>query len=267
MLQVFAKKEDPFSGGRTYYAHPSLNREGMPKIIHQSSATGMQAIPTTGIAMGIQYQEQHGLLNDSENPSVVVCSLGDASCTEGEVSEALQMAALKQFPIVFLVQDNGWDISANAEETRAQDMSKYAQGFNGIELRTIDGSDFQVSYETIQDVFHIVRNERRPFIIHAHVPLLGHHTSGVRMEWYRDDLDEAQKDPYPKLINQLKQHGWKDKQIEKKESEIRKEIDREYDLALSADNPDIDSLTHHIFAPTPITEERGDRAPKGKRKP
>ena len=267
MLQVFAKKDDPFSGGRTYYAHPSLNREGMPKIIHQSSATGMQAIPTTGIAMGIQYQEQHGLLNDLENPSVVVCSLGDASCTEGEVSEALQMAALKQFPIVFLVQDNGWDISANAEETRAQDMSKYAQGFNGIELRTIDGSDFQVSYETVQDVFHIVRNERRPFIIHAHVPLLGHHTSGVRMEWYRDDLDEAQKkDPYPKLITQLKQNGWKDKEIEKKESEIRKEIDREYDLALSADNPAIDSLTDHIFAPTPITEEKGERAPKGKKK-
>ena len=54
MLQVFAKKEDPFSGGRTYYSHPSLNREDMPKIPHQSSATGMQAIPTTGIAMGIQ---------------------------------------------------------------------------------------------------------------------------------------------------------------------------------------------------------------------
>ena len=37
MLQVFAKKADPFSGGRTYYSHPSLNREDMPKIIHQSS--------------------------------------------------------------------------------------------------------------------------------------------------------------------------------------------------------------------------------------
>ena len=190
MLQVFAKKDDPFSGGRTYYAHPSLNREDLPKIIHQSSATGMQAIPTTGIAMGIQYKENQGLIDKMESPSVVVCSLGDASCTEGEVSEALQMAALKQFPIVFLVQDNGWDISASAEETRAQDMSKYAQGFNGIELRTIDGSDFQESYETVQEVFDTVRKERRPFIIHAHVPLLGHHTSGVRMEWYRDDLDE-----------------------------------------------------------------------------
>lgn len=53
MLQIFAKKADPFSGGRTYYAHPSLNRDDLPKIIHQSSATGMQAIPTTGVAMGI----------------------------------------------------------------------------------------------------------------------------------------------------------------------------------------------------------------------
>ena len=267
MLQVFAKKDDPFSGGRTYYAHPSLNRDDYPKIIHQSSATGMQAIPTTGIAMGIQYKENQGLIDKTAPPSLVVCSLGDASCTEGEVSEALQMAALKQFPIIFLVQDNGWDISANAEETRAQDMSKYAQGFNGIELRTIDGSDFQASYETVQEVFQVVRSERRPFIIHAHVPLLGHHTSGVRMEWYRDDLDEERKkDPYPKLIDHLKRHGWSEKEIKDKEEDIRREIDIKYDLALSAEDPPIDSLTDHIFAPTPITEERGERSPKGKKK-
>ena len=267
MLQVFAKKDDPFSGGRTYYSHPSLNREELPKIIHQSSATGMQAIPTTGIAMGIQYKEEHGLLKNNESPSVVVCSLGDASCTEGEVSEALQMAALKQFPIVFLVQDNGWDISASAAETRAQDMSKYAQGFNGIELRTIDGSDFQASYETVREVFQAVRKERRPFIIHAHVPLLGHHTSGVRMEWYRDDLDEERKkDPYPKLIKHLKRQGWSEKEIKEKEAEIRKEIDKDYDLALYAEDPSLDSLTDHIFAPTSITVEAGVRAPKGKKK-
>jgi 2-oxoisovalerate dehydrogenase E1 component len=83
MLQVFAKKDDPFSGGRTYYSHPSLKRDNMPKIPHQSSATGMQAIPTTGVAMGIQYKEKTGIAEDYKglNP-VVVCSLGDASCTE-----------------------------------------------------------------------------------------------------------------------------------------------------------------------------------------
>ena len=268
MLQVFAKKDDPFSGGRTYYCHPSLKRDNMPKIPHQSSATGMQAIPMTGVAMGVQYKEKQGLSEDfnGENP-VVVCSLGDASCTEGEVSEALQMAALKQFPIVYLVQDNGWDISANAAETRAQDMTFYAQGFNGIEVKTIDGSDFQLSYETVKEVFDTVRKERRPFIIHAKVPLLGHHTSGVRKEWYRDDLEEAaSRDPYPKLKDAMRLAGIGEADMINIEAEVRKLIDEEYTNALNAEDPDPSSVTDFIFAPTPITEEKGEREPKGKKK-
>jgi 2-oxoisovalerate dehydrogenase E1 component len=268
MLQVFAKKDDPFSGGRTYYSHPSLNRDDMAKIPHQSSATGMQAIPTTGVAMGIQYKEKQGLAEDfgGENP-VVVCSLGDASCTEGEVSEAFQMAALKQFPIIYLVQDNGWDISANAEETRAQDITHYAKGFNGIEVRTIDGSNFEESFTTMQEVIGVVREERRPFIVHAKVPLLGHHTSGVRKEWYRDDLEEAAtRDPYPKLKEMLRAAGADEADIINIEAETRKLVDAEYDKALNAEDPAPESITDFIFAPTPVTEESGVREPKGKKK-
>jgi 2-oxoisovalerate dehydrogenase E1 component len=268
MLQVFAKKDDPFSGGRTYYSHPSLKRDNMPKIPHQSSATGMQAIPTTGVAMGIQYKEKQGLSEDYNglNP-VVVCSLGDASCTEGEVSEALQMAALKQFPIVYLVQDNGWDISANAAETRAQDMTEYARGFNGIEVRTIDGSDFKLSYETVAEVFETVRKERRPFIIHAKVPLLGHHTSGVRKEWYRDDLEEAaSRDPYPKLKDLMRSNGIAEADFINIEADVRKLVDEHYEQALNAEDPSPESVTDFIFAPTPVTEEKGEREPKGKKK-
>lgn len=267
MLQVFAKKDDPFSGGRTYYSHPSLNDPDKPKIPHQSSATGMQAIPTTGVAMGIQYKEKQGLAEDfgGENP-VVVCSLGDASCTEGEVSEALQMAALKQFPIVYLVQDNGWDISANAEETRAQDMTEYMRGFNGIEVRTIDGTDFDLCYQTIQEVFAKVREERRPFVVHAKVPLLGHHTSGVRKEWYRDDLEEAAtRDPYPKIKSVLADLGFEEKDLGKIEELVAKEVDEEYDEAISAEDPSPESIQDFHFAPTPITEEKGERTPAGKK--
>ena len=268
MLQVFAKKDDPFSGGRTYYSHPSLNRDNMPKIPHQSSATGMQAIPTTGIAMGIQFKEKTGLSTPKAGEApVVVCSLGDASCTEGEVSEAFQMAALKQFPIVYLVQDNGWDISANAKETRAQDISEYAKGFHGIEVRTIDGSDFLTSYQTIKEVFEIVRNERRPFIVHAKVPLLGHHTSGVRKEWYRDDLEEAAtRDPYPKIKANLEDYGVSLAEIINIEAEVRNLVDVDYEKALNSSDPDPSSVTDFIFAPTPITVEKGEREPAGKKK-
>jgi 2-oxoisovalerate dehydrogenase E1 component len=268
MLQVFAKKNDPFSGGRTYYSHPSLKRDDLPKIIHQSSATGMQAIPTTGIAMGIQFKEKQGLSPDykGENP-VVVCSLGDASCTEGEVSEALQMASLKQFPILFFVQDNDWDISANSKETRSQNMAEYASAFKGLEVRSIDGSDFEESYRTLREIIHLIRTERRPFVLHAKVPLLGHHTSGVRKEWYRDDLDEAAtRDPYPKLKELLRSAGIGEADLILMEAEVRTLVDTEYEKALNAEDPDPSSITDFIFAPTEITEEKGEREPAGKKK-
>ena len=268
MLQLFAKKDDPFSGGRTYYSHPSLNRDDMPKIIHQSSATGMQAIPTTGIAMGVQYKEKQGIATDyfGENP-VVVCSLGDASCTEGEVSEALQMASLKQFPILYFVQDNDWDISANAKETRSQNMAEYAAAFKGIEVRSVDGSDFEQSYQVLNEVLEIIRKERRPFVLHAKVPLLGHHTSGVRKEWYRDDLDEAAtRDPYPKLKEFMRNNGFVEADFILIESEIRTFVDSEYEKAIGAEDPDPSSIGDFIFAPTPITDEKGEREPKGKKK-
>ena len=267
MLQVFAKKNDPFSGGRTYYSHPSLNREGFPRIIHQSSATGMQAIPTTGIAMGLNYKKNTNFATEDELNSVVVCSLGDASCTEGEVSEAFQMAALHQLPIVYLVQDNEWDISAVASETRAQDISQYAKGFNGIDVRTIDGTDFEKSYNTVNEVFEIVRAERRPFIIHAKVPLLGHHTSGVRKEWYRDDLEEsATRDPYPKMIALLEKSGVSIDEVRNIEAKVQKIIDYSYEQALNEEDPSPNSIQDFIFAPTPITEEKGLRVPEGKKK-
>jgi len=263
MLQLMAKKDDPFSGGRTYYCHPSLRDADKPKIPHQSSATGMQAIPATGAAMGFWYKENVGIQDNLDDLPVVVCSLGDASVTEGEVAEAFQMAALKQLPILYLVQDNGWDISANAKETRAQNAFDYAKGFHGIEAISIDGADFTESYLTIQKVLQTIRTERRPFLVHAKVPLLNHHTSGVRMEWYRDDLEEARsRDPYPVLKQQLLDAGFSSTEVEKLNLAAVSKVQEDYDKALQAEDPKPEDLFTHDFAPTPITEEKGERNPQ-----
>lgn len=266
MLQLMAKKDDPFSGGRTYYSHPSLRREDMPKIPHQSSATGMQAIPTTGIAMGLQYQEKMGMRKDAgmENP-VAVCSLGDASITEGEVAEAFQMAVLKKLPILYLVQDNEWDISANAKEIRAMDAPDYAKGFKGLEVFSINGSDFFQCWKTIRAALEIVRIERRPVMVHAKVPLLNHHTSGVRKEWYRDDLEEhAKRDPYPLFRSQLIEFGIDEAELETIIKVVKEQVRNDYNRALNAEDPSPEDLLKHDFAPTPVTQEVGNREPKDK---
>ena len=265
MLQVLAKKDDPFSGGRTYYCHPSLRDDDKPKIPHQSSATGMQAIPATGVAMGFWYKEAEKLSSyKPQDAPVVVCSLGDASVTEGEIAEAFQMAALKQLPILYLVQDNGWDISANAAETRAQNAAQYAAGFHGLEAISIDGTDFEQSYNTIKEVLEKIRTQRRPFLIHAKVPLLNHHTSGVRMEFYRDDLKQARsEDPYPKMLALLLQQGTTKAEIQIIESDIESRVKQALSSALAAEDPSAEDLFTHDFAPTPITQEVGERTPKG----
>lgn len=268
MLQVLAKKEDPFSGGRTYYCHPSLRDDDKPKIPHQSSATGMQAIPATGVAMGFWYQEAEKLSSHLKGEApVVVCSLGDASVTEGEIAEAFQMAALKQLPILYLVQDNGWDISANASETRAQNAAQYAAGFHGLEAISIDGTDFEQSYTTIKEVLEKIRTQRRPFLIHAKVPLLNHHTSGVRMEFYRDDLQQARsEDPYPKLLSLLLKQGVTKAEIQTIETDIEQHVKQALSRAAAAEDPSPEDLYTHDFAPTPITQEVGSRTPEGAEK-
>ena len=267
MLQLMAKRDDPFSGGRTYYCHPSLREPNFPKIPHQSSATGMQAIPATGVALGFWYKEQMNLYTTTEkaNPPIVVCSLGDASVTEGEIAEAFQMAVLKELPILYLVQDNGWDISANAAETRRANAAEYAKGFPGLEAVSIDGTDFETSYATVQRIFETMRKERRPFLLHAKVPLLNHHTSGVRKEWYRDDLEEAAtRDPYPKLIHALLEAGVSAKVIAGIETAAKATVVKDYEAAKAAPDPEPSDLFTHDYAPTPVKEELGEREPAGK---
>lgn len=263
MLQLMAKKDDPFSGGRTYYSHPSLNLKDKPKIPHQSSATGMQAIPSTGIAMGIQYKEKTGISDwKDEDAPVVVCSIGDAAMTEGEVAEAFHMAALKKLPILYFVQDNEWDISAHKDEIRFGDAMDFVKAFPGIEGISIDGTDFDLCYKTIGQILKTIREERRPFMLRVDVPLLGHHTSGVRKEWYRDDLEEHEKrDPLPRLEAVMADCGFDSVQIGDIKSACDKVVSDDYQRAKDSEDPKPEDLLNYCFAPTPITEEKGERSP------
>lgn len=268
MLQLLAKADDPFSGGRTYYSHPSVKREGMPLVPHQSSATGMQAIPATGMAQAVSYLEKQGLLQAPEAP-VVLCSLGDGSVTEGEVAEAFQMAVLHKMPVVYLVQDNDWGISATGKEMRAMDAYEYAAGFKGMKRKQLDGTDFLKSYKGMEEAFDYVRKHRAPILVHAEVPLLGHHTSGVRKEWYRstDDLEKHEKkDPFHRLKQAMLEEGFWEEELTRVASEAEAKVKADFEAAISAEIPSDESLFLHEFAPTPIIEEAGNRHPQGREK-
>ena len=273
MLQLLAKGDDIFTGGREYYSHPNYKGDDKPTIIHQSSATGMQAIPTTGVAQGLQYLERNLpeklKKGDNDELPVVVCSFGDASITEGEVSEAFQFAVLKQLPIIYLVQDNNWGISVTANEARTMNAFEFAAGFKGLNRVQVDGSDIESSYKVMNETVAWVRKERKPFLVHATVPLLGHHTSGVRKDFYRSEEDWARhltRDPFPLLRNKLLKAGIEESELQRMEEEAVEFIAEEFSKAVAAPEPDAHTVSHHVFAPETITEEKGDRNTKGTEK-
>jgi 2-oxoisovalerate dehydrogenase E1 component len=273
MLQLLAKKNDIFSGGREYYSHPSNRSNDKPTIIHQSSATGMQAIPTTGVAQGLQYLErtQSPLLIKGPNGElpVVICSLGDASVTEGEVSEAFQFASLKRLPVIFLVQDNKRGISVTSDEARVTDVFGFTEGTPGISRLRINGEDFADSFKTMGEAIAYVRKHRTPGVVQAIVPLLGHHTSGVRREFYRTEEDlkkDAEGDPKIILRKRLVDIGVSPAELDKIEKEESQYISQQFEQAVAEEEPDPSSVMEHIFVPTPVTQETGERAPSSAQK-
>jgi len=272
MLQLLAKRDDPFSGGRTYYSHPSLRRPGLPVIPHQSSATGMQAIPATGMAQALAYFEsaaKEGGRDSAASPRpLVLCSIGDGAMTEGEVSEALQMAILHRLPIVYLVQDNDWGISATGKEMRAMDAYDFAAGFPGLHRVRVDGADVVSSYVGLGAAFAHVRQRRGPALVHAKCPLLGHHTSGVRREWYRGDnlTEHQQNDPLPRLHRRLLHAGFREAELTALAEQARATVAADWAAALAAPDPDPATFADHEFAPPTVLAEAGERAPAGAEK-
>ncbi|MGB0427566.1 MAG: transketolase C-terminal domain-containing protein, partial [Flavobacteriales bacterium] len=121
--------------------------------------------------------------------------------------------------------------------------------------------------QTIQEVFELIRKERRPFIVHAKVPLLGHHTSGVRKEWYRDDLEEHKtRDPLPKLRADLLSKGVSEDELAALEHQAKAKVEADFEKAQQAEDPKPEDLFTHAYAPSPVTEEKGERHDKTKEK-
>src|SRR6185437_1637351 len=152
------------------------------------------------------------------------------------------------------------------DEARVMDAYEYAQGFKGLNRLRIDGSDFFQSYETMGEVTAAVRRTGEPWLVQAQTPLLGHHTSGVRRETFRDNADmqeHSSRDPLPRLKTRLLALGVAEEGLHEIHQTAIDTVRHGFQQALAAPEPDPATVTDHVFAPTPVTEETGVREPAG----
>src|SRR6266436_9304878 len=264
LLQGVGAADDPSSGGRqmpSHWAYPRLN------IVTQSSPTGTQILQAVGCAEAGVYLRNHPNATQKaagdyrqfkdvsfRGDEVSYVSLGDGTTSEGEFWEALNTAANKKLPIVFVVEDNEYAISVPVEvQTAGGNISRLVSGFPNFHFEEVDGTDPVVSYAAMKRAVDYCRAGKGPGFVHAHVIRPYSHSLSDDERLYRPDVErqrDAARDPITRMQMFLIREGLLDeKAINLLEKKVEDELQVAVDRALEAPFPTPDTITRYIYSP------------------
>jgi 2-oxoisovalerate dehydrogenase E1 component len=258
LLQAVGSSEDVSSGGRQMPAHwgnKALN------IVTQSSCTGSQCLPAVGCAEAALYIARRNLPGcQARGDELTYVSLGEGATSEGEFWESLNTACRLHLPIVYLVEDNGWAISVRASDQAPAPISELVNGFRGLAIYKVDGTDYFACRSLAAESTARVRAGEGPCLIHATVTRPYSHSSQDTQSKYRslhEIEEEATRDPILRLERELVEGGvitgTEASEIRESVRALVAEIGRE---VLQARRPDPATVTEHVLCLPVIAEPK-----------
>ncbi|HET7786595.1 MAG TPA: thiamine pyrophosphate-dependent dehydrogenase E1 component subunit alpha [Myxococcales bacterium] len=179
MRQMKNTATDPYSGGRNFVGHYS-KREW--NVVPVSSPIEVQYSVAPGTAIANKRAGGRG---------ITIVTGGDAGTSEGDFATCLIWCSrpANPLPALIIVTNNKWGISTSFQgqhgEKRISDRGKAF----GIESKTIDGNDPEVSYREIAAAMEYVRSERKPFLLEAVLSRLYGHSSASGANRVNDEAD------------------------------------------------------------------------------
>ncbi len=250
MLSAVGSADDPISGGRQMPCHWS-DRD--LHIISHSSPVGTQFNQAVGVAEAGIYIKEAGLKLEAQTDEVIVVSSGEGGTSEGEFWEAINVAANKGLPILFLIEDNEYAISVPVEVTTAGgSISKCFQSMPGLKVLECSGSLLPEAVATSKEAVDYVREHRKPVLMHAHVTRPYSHSLSDDHKNYRvtDELEkEKNEDCLKRTREWLIQSGVAtEEQLDELYNECRKEVKAASEKALDAPKPDPKSVTENLYS-------------------
>jgi len=240
LLAHLAKADDPNSGGRQMPEHFGLKHLN---VMTTASSVGAQFNPGVGFGFAIQQRNED---------NYVYISCGDGATSQGDFHEALNWAARKQAPALFVVQDNKYAISVPIDEQTAGGTPyKLAAGYEGLSRMRVDGTDFFASASAAQAAIQHIRDGKGPVCLVADTVRLLPHSSSDDHSKYRtpDELEADRKiDPIARMEASLIDAGLlTEDEAETMQDEVHKEVDEAAEWAKKQDDPDPDTATQHVF--------------------
>ncbi|MGQ0669766.1 MAG: thiamine pyrophosphate-dependent dehydrogenase E1 component subunit alpha [Actinomycetota bacterium] len=239
-LGVFAKANDPSSGGRQMPSHWGSRRLG---IISGSSPIATQVPHAAGIAYAAKLRGED---------TVVGCWFGDGATSEGDWHEGLNFAGIHKLPVVFVCENNHYAISVPVTKQMAvKDVAVRAEGY-GFPGVVVDGNDVLACYQAMRTAVDRARAGEGPALIEAKCYRFQPHTSDDDDRTYRsrEEVEQAKhNDPLIRFASYLKSQGlMDDSRLEAMRDELKAEVDRQIAQAWAAPDPEPESAFRHVFA-------------------
>ncbi|TML63433.1 MAG: hypothetical protein E6G17_05495, partial [Actinobacteria bacterium] len=253
LLAVFARADDPNSGGRQMPNHWGSRERG---IITGSSPIATHIPHAVGIALAAKYRQES---------RAAVCYFGDGAASKGDFHESLNFAGIHRLPVVFICENNGYAISVPlAKESAVENIAEHAHsyGFPGV---IVDGNDPLDVYAAVHSALRRARSAQGPSLIECKTYRYLAHTSDDDDRTYRTPEDvEAwrKKDPLQRMKQYLiEQRLLPEAREEQLEAEVAAEVDDAVRRAEDAGEPDPDSAFSRVYARPLAPGRDAPRAP------
>lgn len=240
MLSLFAKREDPSSGGRQmpgHYGCRGLN------ILTGGSPVGTQLLHAAGIALASRIRNED---------AVTMVYFGEGASSQGDCHEAMNFAGIHKLAVIFLCENNGYAISVPQKRQMAiENVADRAPGY-GFPGVVVDGNDVLGVYEVTKHATERARHGDGPTLIEAKTYRIVPHSSDDDDKRYRLVEEVAhwkQKDPIQRYASYLRDVGLLNDQVEKDMTDrITREVDDATEYADRAADPAPEDLLKHVFA-------------------
>ncbi|HMF08311.1 MAG TPA: thiamine pyrophosphate-dependent dehydrogenase E1 component subunit alpha, partial [Thermoanaerobaculia bacterium] len=241
LLNGMSKATDVASGGRHMSNHFAKPEIGIQNV---SSCVSNHAQHAAGLARAIRHYGKD---------SIVFCSVGESSTSEGYFFEAVNGASREKTPVVFVIQDNGYGISVpKADQTANLFAADNFSGLLNLKIIRCDGLDVFDSFRAMREAVEFVRTGAGCAMVHAVVVRIHSHSNSDRHELYRtpEELASARAaDPLPRFRRTLAENGWlSEEEITAIESQNQQTYDQAADRARNAPDPAAESIFEYLEA-------------------
>ncbi|MFL5730532.1 MAG: thiamine pyrophosphate-dependent enzyme [Cytophagaceae bacterium] len=242
LFSQFQGKLSGFSKGRDRSFHFGTNDY---HIVGMISHLGPQLAVADGIALADQLQK---------NKKVTLVFSGDGGASEGDFHEALNVAAVWNLPVIFVIENNGYGLSTpSAEQFKFRSFCDKGPAY-GIETMQLDGNNVLEMYDGIRDVAAKIRNNPRPVLVEALTFRMRGHEEASGTKYVPQELFEkwAKNDPVENYENYLLENNIVDlKKVAAIRDEIKGEIDEGWKKCASEKmpRPEAETELKDMYAP------------------